>query len=50
MLKLYFVYLKLLKQKVKLVLSFFCFFKGLKLHIGDMDSVIEEKEWPMEEL
>jgi len=49
-LKLCDVYLKLLKRKVKLILPFFWFFNGLKVHVGNMDRVIGTRGWPMEEL
>jgi len=49
-LKLYVVYLKLLKQKMKLILPFFCFFNGLKVHVRDMDRIIGTKGWPVDEL
>jgi len=49
-LKLYIVYLKLLKRKVKFVLPFFWFFNGLEFHVGDMDRVMGTRGWPMDEL
>jgi len=49
-LKLYVECLKVLKRKVKLVLPFFLFFNGLKVHMGDTDRVMGTKGWPMDEL
>jgi len=49
-LKLYVVYLKLFKRKMKLVLPFFSFFNELEVHVGDMDRVMETRQWPMDEL
>jgi len=49
-LKLCIMCLKLLIQKVKLVLPFFWVFNELEVHVGDINRVMGTKGWPMDEV